>query len=813
MSKTSFESASGLRPAAAFLMIAAVLVMVLIKAWSIAHEKDHEQPQRASKESLPRPDFDIADRSGRTLALSVQRMDLCLSPNAMWQAHTPRRIAKKILPLLQDEEDESVVDRLTIDELLVELIPDATNGVIEVDCEGWTLGYDEANRVQEWIRKMELQEGFELRRQPSGPHWRIHWRPEQVLLESTRPRRSDGEKPISPLRWSRRLADGLAKARWPETALDAGKVRWKELEKQRALIWKALMPCGETTAFRKLPPHKVGDLIAVLDEEGVQGHQMRIDYEHERVYPVREETPENEAFQVLGKWRYLEKVEQTEPIAQLRRPLADEKERAVLARELLDIKHPCSGLEGLAGRLLADPSWRFIQPEPASYHFRRDWPVHQPARRYFFDDSLESATPRVYTTIDSELQKYLHQQLEAAVAENDPAVAMGIVVEVETGEVLAVDGISQYEVAEFLPTWHLFTPGSTFKVIVMTTALDQDRVHPNETFDTHDGNFRIPGSRRTIHEARGAPRGVITATQALSRSVNAVMVQIGTRVDDDVFHEKLTGLHYATAPRTGVGVEREGAIPTLPWKTAWSHASVCFGHEVSVSMWQHAAALATVLRGGEYLPLTTLLGVEWDGWYYGLQTPQPRRVFSRVACRQTRDMMYEGALNGTGRRLTEPEREAGTPIVFESKTGTTEKKPTEPCLHLELERNQHNATLPLGRDDPGFITFESMLARMHKEGRPHRRSCYTSSICLLGRLERDEREVMVLVVVEEPRGKGKFGSDVAGPTALSVLKESLGLTRFGVPVQRIADYRPDYGYDEERNEDDAPWAHGEEESW
>jgi len=42
VSKTSFESASGLRPAAAFLMIAAVLVMVLIKAWSIAHEKDHE---------------------------------------------------------------------------------------------------------------------------------------------------------------------------------------------------------------------------------------------------------------------------------------------------------------------------------------------------------------------------------------------------------------------------------------------------------------------------------------------------------------------------------------------------------------------------------------------------------------------------------------------------------------------------------------------------------------------------------------------------------------------------------------------------
>jgi len=821
VSQPTFESASGLRPAAAFLMIAAVLVAVLVKAWSIAHEDEHLQPVRASEETLPRPDFDLADREGRTLALSVQRMDLCLSPNSMWQAHTPRRIAERILPFLESD--------LTVEDLLALLIPDAKDGVIEVVDEDWKLGFDEAERIQRWIRDQGLQEGFELRRLEGGPHWHLHWRPERVLAEETRPRRGGGDEPIFPLSWSRRLADGLTEARWPELAPETARVEPDELEERRRRIWRALLPCGETTAIRRLPTKGVAGLIAALDEEGVQGHQMRVEYRHERRYPVRggygeravagagEDEPEHVehgAFRVLGHWRFLASEEETAPIAALRRPDATEAELATLARRLLDVRHPSTGLEGLAGRLLADPSWRFVEPESASYRFRRDWPVHQPARRYFFDDSLEDATPRVYCTIAAELQAYLHEELESAIDEHRPAVAMGIAVDVASGQVLAVDGISPYDVAEFIPTWHLFTPGSTFKVIVMTTALDQGKVEPDDPFNTFDGNYRIPSSRRVIHEAKGAPKGWITATQALSRSVNAVMVQIGLLVDDDVFHEKLTALHYGEPPLAGVGVERAGSIPELPWKPAWSHASVSFGHEVELSLWQHAAALSTVLRGGEYLPLSMLLGVEWDGDYYALEEPRPERVFSRSAGAATRRMMEEGALSGTGKRLLDPERAAGSTIVFASKTGTTEKKPTEPCLHLELERNRDNAKLERGREDPRFVTFEDMMARMHREGRPHPRACYTSSICLAGKLPDSDREVMVLVVVEEPCGDGKFGSDVAGPTALRVLKEALGLTRQGVPVRRLAEYHPDYGYENEWNEDDAPWAHRvEEERW
>jgi hypothetical protein len=52
-------------------------------------------------------------------------------------------------------------------------------------------------------------------------------------------------------------------------------------------------------------------------------------------------------------------------------------------------------------------------------------------------------------------------------------------------------------------------------------------------------------------------------------------------------------------------------------------------------------------------------------------------------------------------------------------------------------------------------------------------------------------------VIEEPTGKNKYGSDVAGPTAIAVLKEALGLSRGGVPAQILANQQTDYGYERE----------------
>ena len=60
---------------------------------------------------------------------------------------------------------------------------------------------------------------------------------------------------------------------------------------------------------------------------------------------------------------------------------------------------------------------------------------------------------------------------------------------------------------------------------------------------------------------------------------------------------------------------------------------------------------------------------------------------------------------------------------------------------------------------------------------PHR-VCYSPLMCAFGRLEESEREVLVLVIADDPL-VGKFGGDVAGPSAIAILREALGLTRAG----------------------------------
>jgi len=144
-------------------------------------------------------------------------------------------------------------------------------------------------------------------------------------------------------------------------------------------------------------------------------------------------------------------------------------------------------------------------------------------------------------------------------------------------------------------------------------------------------------------------------------------------------------------------------------------------------------------------------------------------------------MMRLGAIEGTGedaRVAFEKQLTAwvgrdieGLEYEFGSKTGTAEKVRTEICLHVELgERRRWR--------EEGLKATRSRLEELPRLEKPHR-SCYTSSICVFGSRPWDDRELMVLVVADEPLGEAHFGSQVAGPTASKVLSEALGLTKCG----------------------------------
>jgi hypothetical protein len=204
-----------------------------------------------------------------------------------------------------------------------------------------------------------------------------------------------------------------------------------------------------------------------------------------------------------------------------------------------------------------------------------------------------------------------------------------------------------------------------------------------------------------------------------------------------------------------------------------------------VTLWQHAAAFATVVRGGEFLPLTLIDRVEQGPRSWTLPRASGRRVFGTEACEQVRRMMMLGAREGTGARVyTEG-------IVMGTKTGTAQKVPGEVCLHVEAQHHLEHAGCTGGK-----ACRSRLVGR-----RAHKSSCYTSSMCVFGHLPQAEAaraegavdsglgtpgEIMVLVVVDEPRKGKKFGADVAGPAAIAILKEALGLTRCGTRASELS---------------------------
>jgi cell division protein FtsI/penicillin-binding protein 2 len=766
-----FDSASGLKPTTAFVLVALVLGLIGLKAAKIALWDGGEQPRNLLEEPVPDVTFDILDANGTPLALSVERLELVMSPNATWQAHTPDRMAAEL--------SRALGPGYPPERLLAMMLPDAERGTIRVRSETLRLSAEQASAVHRWIMtgatRAEPEEGEEstarpiagIRIEPSDRPgtYAIAWSPSVVLSERTR---ADHEVQ-KPLDWSRRIADDLY------VCLHGTPIREalgtdEEVAAARRAIWDALLPSRFKCLVKEVPPEAALAVWNLLGEERVRAHQMDLRRVGRRAYPARAERSgrADPPLAVLGSWGTLEPEEAERAARQsfglpATGALAEDAADRVRseADRLVYEPSPLGGIELLGRDLLARPEWQDLERRAERYTYLANQPPRQPLQRYFKELLPAGETPHLVTTLDVELQRQMRRQLEIVMEKHRPALAMAIALEVATGKVLAVDSIDPYGMGGFLPTTHTFTPGSTMKVPVMAAALEAGVVRPEDRFNTFDGHMKLPG--REIHEAENSRTGWITAAEGLAYSCNAVLVQIGLKVPAEVLRERFVELGYGQRPGSGLGLERAGRVRELPWRESWTHASVCFGHEMLVTLWQHAAGLATVVRGGEYRPLTLVEAVEQDGVRRSVPLAPGHPVFSRATCDLVREMMAMGAREGTGRKVYCPYLEMGT------KTGTAQKVGTEVCLHVELQHNR----------DHGCRGARACRKALVHAKRDHG-TCYTSSMCAYGRLPGTEREVLVLVVVDEPRGRQKFGSDVAGPAAAAILEEALGTRRDGV---------------------------------
>jgi cell division protein FtsI/penicillin-binding protein 2 len=736
MRRADLQSASGLRPLSAFVVVSGVVLAVVVRVAVLVLSGDVSARELAvAKEHGVEPAYAIDDRNGVPLAIFLDRLELEMSPRAMWQAHTPDYMAAVIADVLGPPFEDGT--------LLENMLPDAKNGIIEVGA--WRLDESAARRVDAWIRGEGEWErdapgpvpGIGLRPVEGAddgddaPSYRLTWAPELLLSRETRASHGAGR---GPLRWSRHVADAIGDAvlgpldRSGANAGDEGRRR------RRDDVWKALMPSMWCRAAAGVRPDRALPLSDLLATEAVERHQMKLVSARDRQYPAGE-------FDVLGRWGFVDDG-QAQPEA-------------------------CSGLERLCDQLLSGDEWSWIELSPGAYAYRREKPARLALRPYFLGRAEATPPPRVSVTFDVALQRMVRARLEEAMAEHRPAVALAICVEVESGDVLAVDGMYAYPMAAFPPLKHLFMPGSTFKLLTMATALEAGVVHALEEFEVGDGKWALheDGGTRIISEAEGSKHGRLRAEECLAHSVNAGLVQIGLRIDAGFFHGRLKAMDYGNYPDVGLGGEEPGYVPDLPWKRRFSHASVSYGYEILTTLWQHMQGLCTILRGGRFRELRIARAVDFDGSRYGLDRGAERVVFSRATCDTVRGMMELGARIGTGRDHYRDD------IMMGTKTGTAERVASEVCLHVWGRRVEELS-------EAGRSVTNAEYKRLGGQREEHG-TCHTSSMLAFGRLPRDDRELAVLVVMDEPRSDEHFGSRVAGPAAMDILVEALGITRGG----------------------------------
>ena len=309
-------------------------------------------------------------------------------------------------------------------------------------------------------------------------------------------------------------------------------------------------------------------------------------------------------------------------------------------------------------------------------------------------------------TIDANIQHYLENALNYAVQEHHvSARAVGIVMDVNTGAVLAmsttpsydpneprvisdraaraaVDALSGEQRAAALQLaqqtqWRnkavsdLYEPGSVFKLITCAAALDTGAVSKHSTFYCGE-SISVAGTR--FHCANHKRHGSQTVTQALEKSCNQSFIQIGARLGKEAFCDYFA----AFGLREPTGVD----LPAEPKKSLYytadrmgpvELASCAFGQSSKISYLEMAAAVCAVVNGGKLMqPYLVSDILNPDGSILQHLDPVCRRqVLKAETSAAMREMMEAVVLYGGGRNAQIPGYRVG------GKSGTSQKLDSE----------------------------------------------------------------------------------------------------------------------------------------
>ena len=365
----------------------------------------------------------------------------------------------------------------------------------------------------------------------------------------------------------------------------------------------------------------------------------------------------------------------------------------------------------------------------------------------------------IYLTIDYNIQSALESELDNAVSKYNPDQALGIVMNPKTGEILAIASRPTFEPSNYqdysteiinrnLPIWMTYEPGSTFKIITLATALEENIVNLEEEHFYDGGSVKVGGA--TIHCWKHGGHGEQTFLQVVENSCNPGFVDLGLKLGKDVLFDYIDKFGFGNVTGVDLNGEANGILFDKDKIGDLELATTAFGQGVSVTPIQQITAVSAAINGGNlYTPyiVKSLNEPETNSAIVENHPSVVRKVITENTSAKVRYALESVVANGTGRNAYIPNYRVG------GKTGTAQKV-----------------------EDGKYLVGNYITSFM-------------------GFLPADDPEVVVYIAIDNAKGVTQYGGTIAAPIAKNVLNASISALNI---KERYDGMTKEYNYGDKR---------------
>lgn len=340
-------------------------------------------------------------------------------------------------------------------------------------------------------------------------------------------------------------------------------------------------------------------------------------------------------------------------------------------------------------------------------------------------------------TINNQIQASLERELSNAVTKYNPDRAIGLVMDPNSGEILAISArpnfspsnYKNYSIEEInrnLPVWATYEPGSTFKIITLAASLEEGKVDLQKDTFYDKGSIKVENAN--LHCWKHGGHGKETFMQVVENSCNPGFVVLGQRLGKNVLFEYIDKFGFGKKTGVDLNGEASGIIFNLDKVGPVELATTAFGQGVSVTPIQQVTAVSAAINGGTLYKPYIVKSVNEPETNMVVKENKPtkvRQVITEETSAKVREALESVVANGSGRTSYIDGYRVG------GKTGTAQKV-----------------------QDGKYLSNNYILS-------------------FIGFLPADNPQVVVYIAIDNPKGTVQYGGTTVGPISKSVLKDCI----------------------------------------